>query len=263
MTSHSPLLVAQITDTHLLANPEDSYKGFPTVKSFQAILARIQQLTPQPDVILLTGDLAQDDTPEAYQNLYQGLSPLGIPCYWIPGNHDQFWVPEILNQSPISDLKSFQLGGWQFILLDSSVPGCVWGEINAENLALLETQLQQNPSLPTLIALHHPPISIDCPSMDRIGLQNSEILLELVDKYLQIRLVIFGHIHQEFDQERNGVYYFGTPSTCSQFLPKASEFIFDDRPPGFRLFYLYPDGTWTTQVERVIVPFNPVASLSE
>jgi Icc protein len=83
-------------------------------------------------------------------------------------------------------------------------------------------------------------------------LQNSEDLFAVLDRHPQVKLVIFGHIHQNFQQQRQDVEYLGTPSTCVQFEPQSSNFSLDNMQPGFRLLDLYPDGTWKTQVERVV-----------
>lgn len=252
MQPNTPLLVAQITDTHLFANPNQEMKGMVTGKSLQSILDRVKQLNPQPNLLLLTGDLSQDETAESYQYLQTLLSPLGIPSYWIPGNHDSFPLMEqILTEEPFLPHKSFQLGGWQFILLNSAVPGCVHGELSPSTLEWLENQLKLAGNCPTLVALHHPPLPINSAGFDSIKLQNPEDLWVVIDRYPQVRLVVFGHIHQEFTGERQGIHYFGTPSTCIQFLPNSTEFAIDELPPGFRLFKLYPDGNWETQVERV------------
>lgn len=252
MSQKKPLLIAQITDTHLSADPNQEKKGIATAKSLQSVIQRIEQLQPQPDLLLLTGDLSQDETPESYQHLYNWLSPLSIPTYWVPGNHDDASLMEQhLAQEPFFPHKSFQLGGWQFILLNSAIPGCVYGELSSQSLEWLEHQLQKASNLPTLIATHHPPLFVNSDWINNISLQNPDDLLAILERYPQVQLVIFGHIHQDFYHEHQGIQYFGTPSTGVQFSPNLQEFQIDSLPPGFRLFYLYPDGTWETKVKRV------------
>ena len=248
-----PLLVAQLTDTHLFADANQTMKDCPTVLSFQAVLNSVAQLQPQPDLMLLTGDLSQDETIASYQQIHSRITPLDIPTYWIPGNYDQSLadMEQTLCTAPISPQKCFQAGGWQFILLNSMLHQQVYGELSADALEILDQQLQSS-SLPTLIALHHPPLAIASAWMDAIGLQNREALFAVIDRYPQVKLVVFGHIHQEFDRVRQGVRYLGAPSTCVQFSPNADEFAIDgDRQPGFRLLHLYPDGQFTTTVQRI------------
>jgi Icc protein len=73
----------------------------------------------------------------------------------------------------------------------------------------------------------------------------------VIDRYPQVRLVIFGHIHQEFERSRRGITYLGTPSTCIQFMPNSQKFSLDQTKPGFRLLNLYPNGMFNTKIERV------------
>lgn len=250
MSQLFPFVVAQLTDTHLFADPQQSMRGCITADTFQAVLDRLRQVQPQPDLLLLTGDLSQDETPASYQYLLDRIAPFGILVYWIPGNHDIPAVMEqVLNSEPVSTEKCFQQAGWNYILLNSAQPNRVEGELLPETLNWLEQQLQQH-NQPTLVALHHPPLSIGTAWMDQIRLQQADALFAVLDRHPQVKLVIFGHIHQEFEQQRNGVYYLGAPSTCIQFVPQ-DEFAIDDREPGFRLLYLYADGRFSTQVQRV------------
>lgn len=257
MTHASSLLIAQITDIHLFANTSKELLGLPTAKSFQAVRDQLQNLFPQPDILLLTGDLSQDGKPETYEYLQDLLKPLRIPTYWLPGNHDQPLIMEqILNQAPISSQKSFQAGGWQFLLLNSAVTGCVYGQLSAESLHWLDFQLKLAQERPTLIGLHHPPFLVNSDWLDGSVLQNSEQLFEVLDSHPQVRLVVFGHIHQEFKRSRCGVCYLGCPSTSIQFLPESKTFLLEKTDLGFRLINLFPDGTFETQVKRVAYSYQ-------
>ena len=54
------ITIAQITDNHLFDDPSLTLRGINTNASFQAVLAAIADLAPQPDLLLATGDLTQD-----------------------------------------------------------------------------------------------------------------------------------------------------------------------------------------------------------
>jgi 3',5'-cyclic-AMP phosphodiesterase len=245
-----PLRIAQVTDLHLFAESDQCLLGMPTLRSFNTLIAQLQQIQPRPDLLLLTGDLSQDGTAESYQRLQTLLRPLGIPTYWLPGNHDDVEVMERALTEFHPD-KSFRCGGWQFILMNSQVPGCVHGEFSRESLDWLDRQLDQNPDVPTLISFHHPPFLVNSTWLDTSALQNTPEFLEIVDRYPQIKLVVFGHIHQEFQKRRKAVTYLGTPSTCIQFACESDEFALGEEKPGFRLIQLYADETWESQVKRI------------
>lgn len=250
MAKSSPLLVAQITDTHLYAEVEQELMGVATNDTLQAVLARLSQLPTKPDTLLLTGDLSQDESCKSYQRLQDLLAPLEIPTYWIPGNHDRLENMQQALKHPVAADKYFTAGGWHFLLLDSQSPGCVHGKLAQESLEWLEQKLQQIGDRPTLIALHHPPCLIGSDWLDKINLRNSEDFFAVTDRYPHIKLVVFGHIHQEFDGMRRGVRYLGSPSTCAQFKPTSEGFSIEGVQPGFRLLTLMPDGTYETRIER-------------
>ncbi len=252
MINPSSLLVAQITDTHLFASTDQQLMGVTTADTLRVVVRRLSQLQPRPDLLLLTGDLSHDETAESYQWLQDLLVPLGIPTYWLPGNHDNLPImEEVLYQPPISPEKSFRAGGWHFLLLSSWLPGCVHGKLSGPTLEWLEQQLQFGDQ-PTLVSLHHPPCSINSDWMDKIGLQDPERFLGIIDRYPHVKLVVFGHIHQAFEDQRRGVSYLGSPSTCVQFQPQVNKFaIVPQTQPGFRLFSLFPDGSYEIRIERV------------
>lgn len=249
----APLLVAQISDLHLFADERQDLLGWNTWASWEAILEHLEMAQALPDLILLTGDLSQDETEGAYRRLAHRLTPLGIPTYWLPGNHDH--VPTMqrtLNTPPIYADKVIERGGWKFLLLSTNVPGQVYGALSGDSLKWLDSSLTQTPvHQPVVIALHHPPFLVGSPWLDKSGLQNTSALLDILDRHPQVRLVLFGHIHQEFEHQRRGVSYLSTPSTCIQFMPQSTNFALDDARPGFRMIQLYPDGRFETLIHRV------------
>ncbi len=245
------LRIAQLTDTHLFADPSQTMLGCATNQTFQRAIAKLQTLTPRPDLLLLTGDLSQDDSEASYEYLYANLAPLNIPTYWLPGNHDQNLEAlfEILSEPPCSPSKAIQQGGWQILLLGTMLPQQVQGRLAQEALAWLDEQLQAEPSLPTLVALHHHPVAIGSAWMDGIGLENAEEFLAVCDRHLQIKLVLNGHIHQAFEGDRNGVTFLGSPSTCFQCKAQQQVMVMDEsRGPGFRVLDLQADGRFSTEV---------------
>jgi 3',5'-cyclic-AMP phosphodiesterase len=245
------LLVAQLTDTHLFADGTKTMFDCFTNQTFAAVMQQLGQLQPRPDLLLLTGDISQDETAASYEYARSLIQPLQIPTYWLPGNHDQNGTTIArLNGDWIRADRSFEQGGWQFILLDSMVRDQPGGYLVPSQLAYLEQQLQTDK--PTLVAVHHHPIVCGVEYMDDIRLSNADELFAVLDRYPQVKLVICGHIHQEFVAERGEVKYLSAPSTCIQLKPSQAEIELDtDLSPGFRLLRLYPDGRFETEICRV------------
>ena len=102
-----------------------------------------------------------------------------------------------------------------------------------------------------LVCLHHNPVPGSASWMEGIGLHNDEAFLAIIDRFEFVRAVVYGHIHQELDFERNNVRYFCTPSTCIQFKPEVTEFALDDMSPAYRWLNLYDDGQIESAIERV------------
>lgn len=252
------LLVAQLTDTHLFADIQQTSKGMPTWDSLQAVLGKLKGLTQVPDLLLLTGDLSQDETPQSYERLKMALAPFKMPIYWLPGNHDRpHLMNQILCEAPLSRDNRVQVGNWTLLLLDSVVPGEVHGYLTPDTLTGLDSQLKTVNTPFVLIALHHPPLAVGSAWIDRIGLANGDEFQAIIHRYPQVKTVLFGHIHQELDQTRSGIRYLASPSTCIQFKPNCDEFALDgDRHPGFRLLKLCDNGQVETWVERT--DYRPV-----
>lgn len=243
------LRVLQLTDPHLMADPQGKLLGINTRDSLDAVIAQVRQERPAPDLVLVTGDLAQDASEAAYRELSRKLSVFDGPVLWMSGNHDD---SELLGRmaGPDASCKHLIAGGWQFVLLDSSVHRKVHGHLADAELTFLESTLSENEPLPTLVALHHHPVDIGSGWMDNIGLRNRDAFWQVVDRFPQVRVVLWGHIHQEWDQMRNGVQLLATPSTCIQFKGGSDAFAVDELAPGYRWFELSPSGAVQTEVGR-------------
>lgn len=243
--------VAQVTDTHLLADPEARLRGVVTQSTLRTVLAEVAR--ERPDLILLTGDLADLGEPEAYRHLVELINPLQIPAYWLPGNHDDPTImPDLFAGSWIRTASSFQVGNWRVILLNSVVPGASHGLLSPEALEDLNRALAEEPECPTLVALHHNPVPIGSPMMDSMGLKSPEEFFKQIDSAPQVRVILFGHIHWAFHTRRGTVDIYGTPSSCKQ-LPPNGEFTDPEEAlPGFRLLELYPEGFHRTQIGRAL-----------
>ena len=252
--------ILQITDTHLFAQKSETLLGVNTWSSYQAVLEAIAAQQRPCDLIVATGDLAQDHTPEAYQHFAQGIAAFSAPCVWLPGNHDfQPAMFSALQEAGISPAKQVLCGEkWQILLLDSQVFGVPHGELSEYQLEWLETKLAENADRFTLLLLHHHPLPAGCSWLDQHSLRNAGELDAVLGRFPNVRHLLCGHIHQELDLDWNGRRMLATPSTCVQFKPHCANFTLDTIAPGWRWLELHADGTVTTQVERLEgTQFNP------
>ncbi|OZG71416.1 3',5'-cyclic-AMP phosphodiesterase [Hahella sp. CCB-MM4] len=244
------LNIIQVTDSHLRKEVDGKLLGMNTRESLDAVLELVDSHKEQPDLVLATGDLAQDGSAEAYHCFEKKMSRFKCPVVWFSGNHDD---PEVMTSS-IRNSEAFVkvkiMGQWKLIFLDSSVRNKVYGELAASELALLKQELEKDQDKHVAICFHHHPVAIDCTWLDTIGLKNADELFAITDQHSHIKLILWGHIHQEYDQVRNGVRMLATPSTCVQFKPLSEDFAVDDLAPGYRWLKLGVDGAIETAVER-------------
>ncbi|WP_043530140.1 phosphodiesterase [Litchfieldella xinjiangensis] len=240
----------QITDLHLYADPQRrSRVGFP-LRQLHAVIAHARQR--RPDMVIVTGDISQDETPASYRLAADAFTRLDCPWFWLPGNHDDSQVMD--EQQALHD--ELDLGAWRLLLLNTQVSGHAHGELGQARLQALAERLEED-DRPTLIAMHHPPVEIGSSWMDAIGLVDRETFWQTIAAYAQVRGVVCGHIHQAFAHRHamaaHEVAVFGTPATADQFLGGAESFAVDEASrPGYRVFELH-DQTVTSWVERVEV----------
>ncbi len=242
--------ILQITDPHLYGNAGGHLRGVETDSSLR--IALDQALTDCTDysAILVTGDLVQDD-PAGYLRFKSIFCGLQKPVLCIPGNHDE---PDAMRLSLADDPFQYcgtrTIGAWQFIMLDSYHPGHVGGRLATAELGRLDAALA-NSSAHALVCLHHHPVGTGSRWLDGIGLTNAQEFWGVIDAHAHVRGVAWGHVHQAYDAERNGVSLMGTPSTCAQFLPGSERYALDSRPPAYRCLELHDDGRIHSEVRWI------------
>lgn len=245
--------VVQVSDCHLFADTEGKLLGLNTQFSLERVLERLREEQPAMDLILATGDLSQDASYESYVRLRAMLESFGTPIYWMEGNHDKP-APMLKALSDRREQVSpcvTEQGNWTIILLDSTIPGEVPGELFEDDLAFLEKALTEAKGDHIMVSLHHHPLPMGCKWLDTQVVASSDRFFEIIDRHPRVRAIIWGHVHQEFEGERNGVRLYSVPSTCVQFKPFSEDFAVDDANPGYRWFDLHADGNIETAVSRV------------
>lgn len=248
-----PLRIIQFTDTHFFKNEDGRLLGVDTSKSFAEVFQVARELRGTPDLYLFTGDLSQDETEESYRRLSMSVGKAGAPCYMLPGNHDRRdEARRGLSDGP-ADFRFDKVvvrDPWIIILLDSLVENEVGGHLPPAELDLLENTLKAHPKHHALVCMHHHPVPVGADWIDTIGIDNGPEVLDVIDRFRNVRGILWGHIHQEFETHRNGIPLMASPSTCVQFKPKSARFAVDAIPPGFRWMELQANGSIRTGVSR-------------
>ena len=252
----------QITDLHCYAddNAKLEWSDIPVYpnRSVLRVLAHLQNENTSFDALVISGDLVQEETAASYQRISEMLQDFPKPIYVLPGNHD---IPALMKSHLVEQDENvhFQLkqdfGQWQCLFLDTNAPQSPEGHLDDEQFADIAAQLSQlSPEDHVLLFMHHHPLSIGSPWMDKMGLQETEQFWSLLARYPQVSCVVFGHIHSEFSVEhaindKHIVDVFGTPATCIQVKHIDENLNLDHARPAWRELTLYPDGKLDTEVK--------------
>lgn len=247
-TSGQPALVIQLTDPHLYAQPAIML-GVDTEASLRAVIDQIRRDHGHADLLLATGDLSQDGTELSYRRFAQVVEDLSTPVRCLPGNHDE---PTVLAKelaswtAPVTDA-----GAWRIVLLDSTVAGSNTGHLERDQFERLDDAAADAGNRPILVALHHNAVQMTADWRDPMMLDNAPELFRRLSRWRNIRVLLWGHVHQEFDRRRGNMRMLATPSTCFQFTIRDGRHRLDDMPPGYRWLKLYPDSSVATGVRRL------------
>lgn len=253
------MLIAQITDTHIKLPGKLAYRRVDTAAMLAACVQSLLRLDPVPDLLVVTGDLADLGMPEEYAHLRSLLAPLPMPIVVVPGNHD---AREALRQAfgaaaylPASGFLHFAIDAYplRILGLDTLLPGEGGGEMCAERLAWLDAQLAAAPRAPTLLLMHHPPFLTGIGHMDRIGLQGRAEFATILARHPQVQAVLCGHLHRTIHACVGGRPALTCPSTAHQValdLRDDAPSCFRLEPPGFML-HLWRDGALASHVARI------------
>ena len=241
--------IAQISDLHIKRPGAMAYGRVDTAKALERCVAALNEFTPVPDFVVISGDLADTPTAEEYDHLKRLLAPLKLPFASIPGNHDSremmraaFPASNYAQSSGPLDQR-IEIAGLDLLLLDSIVPGEPHGQLDPATLEWLDATLASSPQRPALLLLHHPPFRAGILHMDRQNLFNADALALIVRRYPRVRLVATGHIHRA-----TLTMFAGVPTTICPApnhavdldLAELREPSFKVEPPAFHLHVWFP-----------------------
>jgi len=248
-TKKDCLELIQITDPHLMADPDGDLLGMKTLDSLHRVLATMRE-QGDPDAVLVTGDIAADGDAEAYNYLEAAL-PATMVSAWLPGNHDDRGKvsPELKKRFSRIVMSSH----WIILMLDTQAAGHVEGHLSHFELDQLNNAIEQANAdgKHLLVATHHPVQSVGSAWLDRQQVGNGREVISRLQRCQGNALVISGHVHQATDREVDGIRLLTTPSTCIQFAPNSEDFGLDDNDPGMRRLALHANGEVETEIIRI------------
>ncbi len=240
------MLICQITDLHIRPRGMAASRVSETNMFAERAFRAVANLRPQPDLILLTGDLTEAGRADEYDNLIAIIRRnLHGPVHVIPGNHDDRETLRArlaafpgVTADPIYVQYAIEDHPVRVLMLDTLVPGASHGELGPERLAWLDATLAGQPDKPTLVAMHHPPFITGIPHMDRIGLRDAQAFSAVIARHGQVRRIICGHHHRAIFGQCAHTIVSISPSIAHQVeftLEEGAEGALNFEPPSFQL----------------------------
>ena len=240
-----PFLLAQISDLHIKARGELSYRVVDTAGMLRACVNHVLALKQQPDAVAITGDLTDGGLPEEYALMRELIAPLEMPVYLIPGNHDKhdvmraaFANHDYLRQSPGFVQYVIEAHPLRIVAIDTVIPGESGGALGEEGIAWLDRTLARAPDRATVVLMHHPPFTTHIGHMDAYGLRNPEALAAVIRRHPQVERILCGHVHRPIEVRFAGTIAATAPSPAHQValdlgIDAPSRFVME--PPAYRL----------------------------
>jgi Icc protein len=190
-------LVAHLTDLHF---------GGPVAARERAdrVLDHLLALGPAPDLLLVTGDIADHGTAEEYDEARAVLSRWPGALLVGTGNHDvrdQFARGLLGREAGGALDQVLDLPAARFLMLDSLVSAPAGervdpGELTDASLAWLDARLAED-DRPAYVCLHHPPVAIGVSLMDPIRLREPERLEAVLRAHPHHAATLVGHAHTQ------------------------------------------------------------------
>lgn len=212
-----------VTDIHL--RPDER-----SVDRFNQAVVYINNMKPKPRFVITGGDLIENsfardfDSADKLYSLYQKTcKKFDMPVYNVVGNNDVLYLSKESGADPSHPeygkgmfrkrlgngitYRSFDYGGWHFILLDSigrTEEGSLRGYIDDEQFEWLSDDLASTgKESPVCVALHIPLVStfqqihidtVGAPAKFAMVNNGTRVIKELLFNY-NVKLVLQGHLH--------------------------------------------------------------------
>lgn len=219
--SASRHVLVQLSDLHVPARGR-LYGRVDACARIEAALSAISDGDSAPDVLVLSGDLANAGEVDAYRRLRPiveaGVAKCGAKLMVLPGNHDdvESLQTHLLDREPAPGPMDQVLcvGDLRVVGLDTVVRGAHHGELDDDQLRWLERVLAAPAAGGTVLVVHHPPIWSTSALSNLLALREPERLAAAI-RGTDVRLVLCGHTHRVSGGMLGGVPVWVSPATGS------------------------------------------------
>lgn len=245
------MLIAHLSDPHLRQRGH-LYQGLIDSNAmFDLALDTLAALRPEPDIVIIGGDLVDEGTEADYETVRDALKRVHQPVYAIPGNHDErenfrrcFQGSDYIAASGPLHFDTGDRWPVRVIGLDVTVPDRHHGDIDDEALDWMRRRLTEYSDRPTVLLMHQPPVDSGIPYIDAYKSIHGERLSELLCQHRNVERVLCRHIHRFMQTRFGGSLLMTAPSTTTSIALRLSEdatpasFV---EPPAFLLHSWRPE----------------------
>ncbi len=226
------LRIVQLTDIHI-DTPEKPYYDIDVKGKFTSALKQIATYS-DIDLIVISGDLAAHyGEIVAYQWIAQQLASLNTPYIVMAGNHDK-----VNNMQQVFDIKEdFLKNGMLYFRIEWQGLPLLFLDTSSSYLPSSQLDwLKQQPNVPSLLFIHHPPTFCNCTYMDtEYPLQNRDEIWLQLSQLTHIKHIFCGHYHTARSIHKNSQTIHITPSTMMQIATRPPHFTISSYLPGWRI----------------------------
>ena len=230
------MLIAQISDTHILANASDQPAASLRADCLQRCVADINE--QEPDVVIFSGDTVQHGTAEEYARLRGLLAPLNAPLYLVPGNRDdndalRTAFSDHTHLPPKGAFLHYVIDDYpvRLVAIDSTLQGQRKGFFCAERQAWLDGVLREQPNRPTLLFIHHPPFDVGDHYVGGYSrAEDAAALVDIVSGHRQVIALLCGHVHWPVETRWAGIEARIMPSVAVDLRKGVDETAARQRP---------------------------------
>jgi 3',5'-cyclic-AMP phosphodiesterase len=196
------MIVAQISDTHISLDAPDAEQR---TRDLAVAVADINTLDPSPDLIIHTGDIAQNGRPEEYALAAATLAKAHRPVYVAAGNKDNranlrraFGA----TACPVADdaFIDYAVDGYpaRLIALDTLSSRSNKGDFCPERAERLFKLIDAERSMPIAVFMHHPPFVVTV-GPDPVHFETPEAMARLqqaLQRSGRVIAIFTGHVHR-------------------------------------------------------------------
>ena len=252
------MVLVQISDTHIsLDLPQSGQR----LDNLRCTVAAINQLDPQPDAVIHTGDLANRGKAGEYAAASRLLQALRAPLYVTVGNRDErtHLREAFITQNCFPTGESFvqyAVEGHAVRLLALDTQGhSRKGDYCEKRAAGLLEALAEEPDKPVAVFMHHPPFDIEGAD-EPFQFESREAADRLIDTLARCGRVIrvfCGHAHRATQTRMNGIAASTMPSLAVD-LRLGDDPQTPSSAPRFHIHRYEPGRGFTSSSREVVVP---------